>query len=106
MTPSGLAELYRTHLIFTGTHIRLEPLRMKHAEELFPIAKDEEIWRWLYYAPPNHFTDMQSWVRDSLDAQALGLELPFAVIDKATGRAVGSSRYMNIERAHRSLEIG
>jgi RimJ/RimL family protein N-acetyltransferase len=39
-------------------------------------------------------------MRDSAGAQ------PFTVIDVRTGDVVGSTRYMNVEAAHRRLEIG
>jgi RimJ/RimL family protein N-acetyltransferase len=41
-----------------------------------------------------------------LKDQASGMALPFAQIEKATGRVIGSTRYANIERSHHRLEIG
>jgi RimJ/RimL family protein N-acetyltransferase len=32
--------------------------------------------------------------------------LPFALIEKSSGRVIGSTRYANIERVHHRLEIG
>jgi len=49
---------------------------------------------------------MLAWVRDLLGRQARGTDLPFAVVYQATGRAIGASRYLDIQRAHRSVEIG
>ena len=48
----------------------------------------------------------ETWIRDSLAAQSAGTDLPFAVVLADTGVAVGSTRYMDIRRAHRGLEIG
>jgi RimJ/RimL family protein N-acetyltransferase len=49
---------------------------------------------------------MQAWVMELLNAQAQGTDLPFAVIHLASGVAIGSTRYMEIRRLHRALEIG
>jgi RimJ/RimL family protein N-acetyltransferase len=34
------------------------------------------------------------------------VSLPFAIVEKATGRAIGSTRYGNIDRTHHRVEIG
>jgi len=49
---------------------------------------------------------LRRWVETALANQEAGTERPFATIDLATGRAVGSSRYMSIVPEHRRLEIG
>lgn len=50
--------------------------------------------------------DLRSMVEAALAAQSAGREQAFATVDRSTGRVVGSTRYMNIEPAHRRLEIG
>ena len=42
----------------------------------------------------------------SASNQAAGTELPFATVDLASGRAIGSTRFMSIVPEHRRLEIG
>ena len=49
---------------------------------------------------------LRRWVEAALANQEAGTERPFATIDLATGRAVGSSRFMSIVPDHRRLEIG
>jgi RimJ/RimL family protein N-acetyltransferase len=49
---------------------------------------------------------MRQHVRWLLERQAQGSDLPFTVIAQETGRAVGVTRYLDIERRHRTLEIG
>jgi hypothetical protein len=41
------------HLTLAGKHIRLEPLALDHAADLFVAAQDDEVWRWLYVARPS-----------------------------------------------------
>jgi RimJ/RimL family protein N-acetyltransferase len=49
---------------------------------------------------------MRTWVEDLLARQARGGDLPFTVFYKATGKAIGATRFMEIRREHRGLEIG
>jgi RimJ/RimL family protein N-acetyltransferase len=106
MMAAGLADLYRTPLVLESEHVRLEPLTVSHASDLFSVARDEDIWRWLSSAPPNDIGEMRGWIAGLLAAQSGGFELPFAVVDKRTGRAIGSTRYLAIVPIHQQLEIG
>ena len=79
-----------------------------------------ELWRHnrLYYveAKPEIWSNMddfqkkmeamQTEIARRLDLQAKGSMCPFAVIDPATGKAVGMTTYMNIDAANRRVEIG
>jgi RimJ/RimL family protein N-acetyltransferase len=90
----------------TGTTIRLEPLALKHAPDLLQAAGEKSIWA---YMPLSGFPDLRAvedWIRGSLAAQAAGTDLPFAIVLANTNVAVGSTRYLDIRRAHRGLEIG
>jgi N-acetyltransferase len=88
-----------------GRVVRLEPLTLEHVEPLAAVGLDPELWRWI----PNQVTtvaEMRAYVETALDEQRRGVSLPFAIVDQASGRPIGSTRYGNIERAHRRLEIG
>src|SRR5258706_3749111 len=92
--------------VLFGTNIRLEPLSLKHAPDLFQAAGEKSIWS---YMPLSGFPDIaaaENWIRDSLAAQNAGTDVPFAIVFQDTNIAVGSTRYMDIRRAHRGLEIG
>ena len=88
-----------------GSRVRLEPLGMGHLGDLERAGGDPSIWRWL---PSDHSRPgtMRAFVREALGLRDLGLALPFATVDLASGRAVGSTRYHYIEMHHRRLEIG
>ena len=49
---------------------------------------------------------MRTFVADALKAQDAGTALPFATIEKSSGKVIGSTRYGNIDRVHAGLEIG
>jgi RimJ/RimL family protein N-acetyltransferase len=63
------------------------------------------LWHWIPYRATTA-EEMRAYVRNALDAQAAGTALPFATIERAAGRVVGSTRYMNIDGPNRRVEIG
>jgi RimJ/RimL family protein N-acetyltransferase len=88
-----------------GQHVRLEPLSLDHHAALCAVGLDEALWRWttsLVLTPD----DMQTYIQTALQEQAEGRALPFTTIDKTSGRVVGSTRYGNIDRSNRRVEIG
>src|SRR5438105_2308248 len=81
----------------TGRYVRLEPLSLSHIAGLAKACCYEEIWRYLRVELRNE-SDVEKWIGAALDEQIKGNELPFAVIDLLSGRAVGSTRYFTIAR--------
>ena len=86
--------------------VRLEPLTEAHVADLAAVGLVECIWRYMRYGNIQTEAQMLAWVRLLLAWQEAGNDLPFAVIWRPTGRAVGCTRYMNINREHRAVEIG
>ncbi len=92
-------------IVLMGVHVRLEPLTLDHHAQLFEVGLDRDLLRWTEsYAPTAD--GLRAYIETALDWQVRGIALPFAVISKAAGRAIGSSRYAAIDRANRRLEIG
>jgi N-acetyltransferase len=89
-----------------GKFVRLEPLSLEHVPGLASIGLDESIWRYMLYGSMTSQEDMCAWVQDMLQRQAAGADLPFAVFHLASGRTAGATRYLDIRREHRALEIG
>lgn len=90
----------------TGDLVRLEPLRDEHAPALFEAGRDESIWRYLPRPMPRTIVDVRAWIAEAADAERDGRELPFAIVERSSQRAVGSTRYIDIRRPHRGLEVG
>jgi RimJ/RimL family protein N-acetyltransferase len=88
-----------------GGLVRLEPLRPRHAEGLLDAGTDDSVWTYLM-EHPRTLADMHAFIARALAAERSGRELPFATVDTATGRAIGSTRYEDITPNHRTLEIG
>lgn len=92
-------------VVLEGERVRLEPLTEAHVDDLMLVAMDPTLWRWTL-ARPTDRNGLLAWVRAAVANREQGQELPFATIDRASGRAVGSTRYMSIVPDHRRLEIG
>ncbi|TMF34970.1 MAG: GNAT family N-acetyltransferase [Chloroflexi bacterium] len=88
-----------------GRIVRLEPLELEHVPRLADVGLDPAIWRWTI-ARPTSEADLRDWAETTIRARDAGTELPFVTLEAATGRPIGSSRYLNIVLEHRRLEIG
>jgi RimJ/RimL family protein N-acetyltransferase len=88
-----------------GQTATLVPLSAEHHDDLVQAVQDGELWRLWYTAIPDA-AGMAAEIRRRLDLQDKGSMLPFAVIDNASGQAVGMTTYMNIDSGNRRLEIG
>ena len=88
-----------------GDFVRLEPLTLQHVPALTEVGLDAELWRWTVtqVRTPG---DIRAYVESALAAAADGTEVPFATVEQTSGRAIGSTRFLAIEPAHRRLEIG
>lgn len=92
-------------VVLTGRLVRLEPLTLDHVEALAEVGLDAEIWRWTRDRPTTA-AELRAYVERALQAALAGSEVPFAQIELATGRAIGSTRFLSIVREERRLEIG
>ena len=98
-------EMVVSPVMLEGIHVRLEPLAKAHLAGLAEVGLDEELWRWIP-VPIRTVDDMAAYLETALEEQERGVSLPFAIVEKATGRAIGSTRYGNIDRTHHRVEIG
>ncbi len=99
------AQTWVEPVVLEGARVRLEPLRADHLADLERVAFDLPIWQWTIMGPQDA-AGLRRWVDTALANGEAGTERPFATIDLASGRAVGSSRYMTIVPEHKRLEIG
>jgi len=90
-----------------GSVVRLEPIRHEHASEFWESAKDdlEDIFRWIPYSMKTR-QDFEKLIDKAFDEQERGDSVVFATVAQKSGLAIGSTRFMNIDRANRRVEIG
>ena len=89
--------------------VRLEPVRLEHAGLFWEAARDEDalddLFRWIPYSMKTP-EDFQRFVSRAFAEQERGESVVFATVERSSGRTVGSTRFMNIDRANRRVEIG
>jgi len=89
-----------------GKRVRMEPLYFdRHFDGLMAIGLDPELWKWTLNVVENR-VDLRAYLEEALRQQAEGSALPFAIVDIASGRVAGCTRFGNIDPKHLRVEIG
>jgi RimJ/RimL family protein N-acetyltransferase len=96
-----------TPVTLEGSVVRLEPIRHEHAEIFWDVANDalDDIFQWIPYRMKTR-EDFQRLVEKIFDEQERGESVAFATVERGSGKVIGSTRFMNIDRTNRRVEIG
>jgi len=97
----GFADSVSLH----GQKVSLVPLAYSHEENLADALRDGELWTLWYTTIPTP-ERLRAEIDRRLELQRKGSMIPFAVIEKSTGEAVGMTTFMNIDAVNRRVEIG
>ena len=90
--------------ILTGEHVELRPLDSSDRQALLDAAADGQLWNLkVTVVPPR---DDRRVCRHRIAGRSAGTVMPFAIVDRASGRVIGSTRFWKIDRKNRKLEIG
>lgn len=92
-------------IVLSGRDVRLEPLDLGHVPGLWEI-NEPDTWTYMPYGAIDSLEKVRGWVEEMLWRQSQGTDLPYAIVMLESGRPIGATRYMTIDRANRSLEIG
>lgn len=98
-------EMVVTPIVLEGRHVRLEPLKENHLRGLAAVGLDPELWRWIP-TPVRTMEEMAAYLATALREQAQGVSLPFVLVEPRTEQPIGCTRYGNIDRTNRRVEIG
>jgi N-acetyltransferase len=96
-----------TPITLEGAIVRLEPIQREHADQFWDVAKDSlaDIFQWIPYRMQS-LEDFQRVVDKAFEEQDRGDSIVFATVEGSSGRVIGSTRFMNIDRVNRRVEIG
>jgi RimJ/RimL family protein N-acetyltransferase len=96
-----------TPVTLEGSVVRLEPIRRDHAADFWNVSKDtlDDIFEWIPYRMKMR-EDFERLVEKAFDEQKRGESVVFATVERGSARVIGSTRYMNIDRINRRVEIG
>jgi RimJ/RimL family protein N-acetyltransferase len=92
--------------ILSTNKVTLRPLTVEHLDDFYRAGAFPEVWRW---SLPDKCTSKEvakNWLIYSQAMADKGEHVPFAIFDNETEELVGSTRYCNINRDDRNLEIG
>lgn len=92
-------------VILEGKYLSLEPLSARHRDGLREAILDGELWR-LFVTLVPHPDNIDTFLADAQELYQSGDGVSFAIIDKASGRVAGSTRFMKANIAHKRVEIG
>jgi RimJ/RimL family protein N-acetyltransferase len=91
--------------VLEGRFVRLEPLRQTRANELSEACEDGKLYDiWYTWVPSPD--GMRAEIDRRLGLYDAGTMMPFATVDKASGKAIGMTTFMNIKLENRKVEIG
>jgi RimJ/RimL family protein N-acetyltransferase len=95
-----------TPVMLRGRYLTLEPIEERHAPGIFKAMQDEEVCRYLFWAPPTRIEETLALIREARGLMAKGVVVTFAQVWNETGEAIGSTRLLDIRPADRQVEIG
>lgn len=88
-----------------GDSVELVPMELSHLDGLWKAAMPEEIWDFTA-SKIRSKEQMEKMIKDALAEKEKGNQFPFVVLHKQDNKIVGSTRYLDISKANKSLEIG
>ncbi len=92
--------------VLEGSSVRLEPLSAQHGDALWNALggpANEELWRYMGDGPFLNRAEFDT----HLEAKCASHDpLFYAIVDRASGRALGHAALMRIEPKHRVIEVG
>ena len=87
-----------------GRYVILEPLKIEHSKELWPSAREEEIWKFFSMKVKTE-EDLVKWISKRIEAVRNRTALAFVQRDAKSAQAFGSTSLFEIDlgkigRAH------
>lgn len=93
------------HIVLENEVVYLRPIEIEDIAAITEVAKDERIW---VHMSDYLMTDeaVEMYVRKAVAEREAGLAYKFVIINKCSGKIVGSTSFLDIAKAHKRLEIG
>lgn len=79
-----------------GTFVRLVPLDASHADALLAAANEDRS-TYAFTIVPHDADEMRQFIAIAQGEANRGVSVPFATIDRKSGKAVGSTRFMALD---------
>jgi RimJ/RimL family protein N-acetyltransferase len=105
MSIGGPRELWIDPIVLEGELVRLVPLRAGHAHDLWKVGRHPELWRWMPWTPDAE-ADFEELVGAIVGWAETRFGQGYATEVRDGSGIVGSTTYLNADRANRRVEIG
>lgn len=90
-----------------GSRALLVPLKADHIDELYEYGKDESLWTHYTFREMKTHERFKDFIMASVNAMEQGVnEFTFCIMDRKSGRPVGTTSFLDIQPESKSLEIG
>jgi len=97
---------FRPPLTLTGERVELRPFDPADVPALLRACRDPRVGQFLLHPPGSTREEFQRLIDQLLAQQSAGVELLFTTTLRATGRPIGMTRFIAIDRPSASVEIG
>jgi len=98
-------ELLQSDIILENEKVLLLPFENERNSELKEIIFDDEIWKYMGMYVRND-SDFENYIQNTLKQKTDGICYPFLIIDKASNKVAGSTRYGYLNHDSQKCEIG
>ncbi|TPG63018.1 GNAT family N-acetyltransferase [Hymenobacter nivis] len=96
---------YTKNIVLENSRVRLRPLEAADFEELKTVAFDDSIWQFTI-TRAGDVLSLAAYMAAAEQARQAGQRYPFVIIDRASGRLVGSTSYYAVDPDNQRLSIG
>ncbi|MHA6307433.1 GNAT family N-acetyltransferase [Hafnia paralvei] len=91
--------------VLKGKLVELHPMQVEHRQSIIDAASDGQLWEMTLTVIPSPQT-IDQYLNRAFENRDNGSHIPFVIIDAASRKVVGCTRFWKIDRANRKLEIG
>jgi N-acetyltransferase len=100
-----IAGAWQDQRVLEGNHVLLRPMARADGPAIVEAASDGRLWELFYTSVPSA-ESIDGYLNIAEAERSYGRAMPYVVIDKASERLVGSTRFMRMKAEARRLEIG
>jgi RimJ/RimL family protein N-acetyltransferase len=94
-----------TNGILEGQTIHLVPMEDSHKTELSNVLMSPEIWEFTWRTITTS-EEIDHLLTNVLENKSKGSQIPFTIVERASGKIIGTTRIGDIDLNNRNVEIG
>jgi N-acetyltransferase len=98
-------DMWANQPVLEGAYVQLRPMVRSDGPAIVEAASDGKLWDLFYTNVPSG-ESIEAYLDTAERETSYGRAMPFVVIDKASGKLVGATRFMRMKPDARRLEIG